>query len=225
MKQVFVVDDDPNITHLISMQLRHEKFKVMEFNDSTLVYERVIKDMPDLLIIDIMMPDLDGYDLLKKIRKVSDIPVIMLSAKGETFDKVLALELGADDYMQKPFESKELIARIKAILRRSSGHTSDEEIILLQDLIINLTEYTIKYFNQDIILPKKEFELLAFLAKHKNQVFTRNQLLKQIWGYDFAGNNRTVDVHIKRLREKLNNENNKWEIKTVWGVGYKFSVN
>jgi DNA-binding response OmpR family regulator len=180
--------------------------------------------MPDLLIMDIMMPDIDGFDLLKKIRRISDVSVIMLSSKGETFDKVLALELGADDYIVKPFEPNELLARVKAILRRSHISNNNENIIVLPNLTINLSEYTVDFFNDNLEIPKKEFELLVFLVKNKNQVFTRNQILSKIWGYDYLGNSRTVDVHIKRLRGKLEYKNPLWEIKTVWGVGYKFEM-
>ena len=222
-KRIFVVDDDKNITNLISIYLEKEKYTVYEFNDSKEALDNFIKIVPDLLIIDIMMPDMDGFDLLKNIRKISDASVIMLSAKGETFDKVLALELGADDYIVKPYEMYELLARIKAILRRSKK-VNNENIIALPNLIINLSEYEVKYHNESIDMPKKEFELLVFLVENKNQVFTRDQILSKIWSYDYLGGSRTVDVHIKRLRTKFNRNDDLWEIKTIWGVGYKFEM-
>jgi len=222
-KKIFVVDDDKNITNLISIYLEKEKYTVYEFNDSKEALDNFIKIVPDLLIIDIMMPDMDGFDLLKNIRKISDASVIMLSAKGETFDKVLALELGADDYIVKPYEMYELLARIKAILRRSKK-VNNENIIALPNLIINLSEYEVKYHNESIDMPKKEFELLVFLVENKNQVFTRDQILSKIWSYDYLGGSRTVDVHIKRLRTKFNHKDDLWEIKTIWGVGYKFEM-
>ncbi len=223
-KKIFIVDDDINITNLIAIYLEKEKYTVYEFNDSKEALDNFIKIVPDLLIIDIMMPDMDGFDLLKNIRKISDASVIMLSAKGETFDKVLALELGADDYIVKPYEMYELLARVKAILRRSKKVNSNENIIALPNLIINLSEYKVKYHNESIEMPKKEFELLVFLVENKNQVFTRDQLLSKIWSYDYLGGSRTVDVHIKRLREKFNCNDDLWEIKTIWGVGYKFEM-
>jgi DNA-binding response OmpR family regulator len=223
-KKIFIIDDDINITNLVALYLKKEKYSVYEYNDSSEVYENFKRIMPDLLIMDIMMPDIDGFDLLKKIRRISDVSVIMLSSKGETFDKVLALELGADDYIVKPFEPNELLARVKAILRRSHISNNNENIIVLPNLTINLSEYTVDFFNDNLEIPKKEFELLVFLVKNKNQVFTRNQILSKIWGYDYLGNSRTVDVHIKRLRGKLEYKNPLWEIKTVWGVGYKFEM-
>lgn len=223
-KKIFVVDDDADITNLVSMYLEKEKYVVYEYNDSTLVYENFKRIVPDLVILDCMMPDIDGIELLRKIRGVSDVPIIMLSAKGETFDKVLALEIGADDYIVKPFEMNELLARVKVALRRIDSKLMDENIIILPALVINMSEYTLKCNGKDMELPRKEFELLVLLVKSKNQVFTRDQILTQIWGYEYIGNSRTVDVHVKRLREKIVHPDGLWAIKTVWGVGYKFEI-
>ncbi len=184
--------------------------------------------MPDLILLDIMLPGIDGYEVLRELRKSSSLPVIMLSAKGETFDKVLGLELGADDYIMKPFDSKEMVARVKAVLRRfthekttSAAGELPKECVTLPNLVINQTDYSVTYNNQKIEMPPKELELLYFIASHPNQVFTREQLLDHIWSYDYIGDTRTVDVHIKRLREKFKDHPD-WDIKTVWGIGYKF---
>ena len=181
---------------------------------------------PDLIILDIMMPEMDGYEVCREVRKNSSTPIIMLTAKGETFDKVLGLELGADDYMVKPFDTKELVARVKAVLRRLDNKESNAKKINFENLMINLSNYSVAYMDETVEMPPKELELLFYLASHPNQVFTREQLLNQIWGYEYYGDTRTVDVHIKRIREKLGNDEDhpKWSIKTVWGVGYKFEV-
>jgi DNA-binding response OmpR family regulator len=171
-----------------------------------------------------MLPGMDGWDICKEIRKISEIPIIMLTAKGETFDKVLGLELGADDYIVKPFDPKELVARVKAVLRRSGAAGINEKMVSYPNLTVNIGNYTVEYYGKLIEMPPKEMELLYFLSSHPNKVFTREQLLDQVWGYDFYGDTRTVDVHIKRLREKLSNPDDTWSIKTVWGVGYKFEV-
>ena len=176
------------------------------------------------MVLDIMMPVLDGWDVLKQIRKTSTVPVIMLTAKGETFDKVLGLELGADDYIVKPFDPKEFIARVKAVTRRANLQEEENASIEYDDLIINMANYTVMYKGETVEMPPKEIELLFFLASHPNKVFTREQLLQQVWDFEFFGDSRTVDVHIKRLRKKLYDQNDNWEIKTVWGVGYKFEV-
>ena len=223
-KKIFVVDDDADITNLVSMYLEKEKYIVNEYNDSTVVYKNFKRTAPDLVILDCMMPDIDGIELLRKIRSISDVPIIMLSAKGETFDKVLALELGADDYIVKPFDMNELLARVKVALRRIDSKVMDENIIMLPSLVINMSEYTVKCNGKEMELPRKEFELLLLLVKSKNQVFTRDQILSQIWGYEYIGNSRTVDVHVKRLREKIIHPDEMWAIKTVWGVGYKFEM-
>ena len=229
--KVLVIDDDKHISELISLYLKKEGYEVFEAYDGSEGVSKFYETNPDIVILDIMMPVMDGYDVCKEIRKTSTVPIIMLTAKGETFDKVLGLEIGADDYMIKPFEPKELIARVKAALRRSNissniekkEETKTGEVLNFDNIEINSLNYTVKYFGKFIDFPPKEFELLFFLAKHKNQVFTRDALLDKIWGYDYIGDTRTVDVHIKRIREKLA-EQTSWNIKTVWGVGYKFEV-
>ena len=219
-----VVDDDPNISQLIKLYLDKEGYKVECYLDGLLCLEAFRNNPPNLVILDIMLPGMDGWEVCKNIRKISDIPIIMLTAKGETFDKVLGLELGADDYIVKPFDPKELMARVKAVLRRSMGTNEDGQIVSYPNLTINISDYTVTLKGENIECPPKELELLYFLASHPNKVFTREQLLEQVWGYDFYGDSRTVDVHIKRLREKLKIDDSNWSIKTVWGVGYKFEV-
>lgn len=220
--RILVVDDDSNICDLIELYLQKEGYKVFKaYNGSEAL--KVFKEKQiDLIVLDIMMPELDGYEVLKEIRKSSQIPVLMLTAKGETFDRVLGLELGADDYMVKPFEPKELIARIRAVLRRYKPQ-SQNRVIEFTNLKIDADSYIVVFNGKEIEMPPKEFELLYFLASNPNKVFTRDQLLYEVWGYDYPGDSRTVDVHIKRIREKLSEEN-EWHIKTVWGVGYKFEV-
>ncbi|QCX33741.1 response regulator transcription factor [Caloramator sp. E03] len=220
--KVLIVDDDTNICDLIELYLQKEGYKVYKaYNGSEAI--KIFKDkMVDVIVLDIMMPQMDGYETLKEIRKTSSIPVLMLTAKGETFDRVLGLELGADDYIVKPFEPKELVARIKAVLRRYKPQTQ-KRALEFSDLIIDADSYIVKYKGEDMEMPPKEFELLYFLASNPNKVFTRDQLLYEVWGYDYPGDSRTVDVHVKRLREKLP-DNREWQIKTVWGVGYKFEV-
>lgn len=222
--KILVVDDDRNIVELIRLYLEKEMFYVRESYQGEEALELFYSWTPDLVILDIMMPKLDGWEVCKQIRKVSSIPVIMLSARGETFDKVLGLELGADDYIVKPFDPKEMVARVKAVLRRTGNSITQKEEIVFSNLVINKSEYSITYQGEKIQIPPKELELLYFLALHSNQVFTREQLLEKVWGYEFCGDSRTVDVHIKRLREKFDDEGGRWEIKTVWGVGYKFEV-
>lgn len=219
-----VVDDDSNIGQLIKLYLEKEGFKVDYFMDGISGLDEFKKNPPNLVILDIMLPKMDGWEVCKNIRRISQIPVIMLTAKGEIFDKVLGLELGADDYIVKPFDPKELIARVKAVLRRSKKPKDGEQIISYPNITVNLTNYTLTFAGKDIDCPPKELELLYFLASNPNKVFTREQLLEQVWGYDFYGDSRTVDVHIKRLREKLIPNDLSWQIKTVWGVGYKFEV-
>ncbi len=221
-KHIFVVDDDANIAELIQLYFEKEGFKVTTFGNGSTVLNAVKKEAPNLLVLDIMMPIMDGYEVLKEIRKISSIPVIMLTAKGETFDKVLGLELGADDYMVKPFEPKELLARVKAVLRRVGNEDVHENVTVLPNLTIDMDEFIINYHGKQMQLPPKELELLNHLVTHPNRVFTREQLLDKIWGFDYYGDTRTVDVHIKRLREKFTKDD-PWQIKTVWGVGYKFS--
>lgn len=222
-KNIFVIDDDQNISELVSLYLNKEGFRCEEFNDGEAGLKAFQNNAPDLVLLDIMMPGMDGYEVLREIRKISKIPVIMITAKGETFDKVLGLELGADDYIVKPFDPKELTARVKAVIRRYSSHAEEKNIIALPNLTIDMSDFNIKFNGKTIELPPKELELLFYLASNPNRVFTREQLLDQIWGYDYIGESRTVDVHVKRLREKLSGENS-WELKTVWGVGYKFQI-
>lgn len=225
-KKVFVVDDDENIRELISLYLTKDGYEVDQFESGEKCMEALKNVSPDLVLLDIMMPGMDGYDTLKAIRKLGSIPVIMVTAKDETFDKVLGLELGADDYIVKPFEPKEMTARVKAVIRRfqNADKVDNEGIVSVKNLTINMTDYNVTYFGDILELPPKEIELLNYLVSHPNRVFTREQLLDHIWGYDFFGETRTVDVHIKRLREKFEREDNGWEIKTVWGVGYKFKL-
>lgn len=223
--KILVVDDDPHICELISLYLHKEGYETKEVMNGRRAVDEFAAYSPYLVLLDLMLPEMDGYQVCREIRKISSVPIIMLTAKGETFDKVLGLELGADDYIVKPFDPKELMARVKAVLRRyekKDGDTTKQ--IVMPELTINQSTYTVTYHEKVLELPPKEFELLHFLAQHPNQVFTREQLLDRIWGYEFMGDTRTVDVHIKRLREKMNHED-VWQIKTVWGVGYKFETN
>lgn len=223
--KVLVVDDDIEICNMIQMFLEKERFQVIKAYDGEEAIKKFNNEMPDIVILDIMLPKIDGYDVCREIKKISQTPIIMLTAKGETFDKVLGLRLGADDYMVKPFEPEELIARIRAVLRRTNPQDyNKEEKIIFPSLKIDMNDFSIKINDKVVKLPKKEMELLYFLALNKNKLFTREQLIEQVWGYDYIGETRTVDVHIKRLREKLKDVENKYEIKTVWGVGYKFEV-
>jgi len=219
--RVLVVDDDKNIGELISLYLEKEGYETKKVYDGKEAVKEFFSYQPHLILLDIMLPGMDGYDVCKEIRKTSDVPIIMLTAKGETFDKVLGLELGADDYMVKPFDTKELTARVKAVLRRSSLRQESKSKIEYTNIVIDMDNYSVTYKGETLDLPPKELEVLFFLASNPNQVFTREQLLDQIWGYDFIGDTRTVDVHIKRLRDKFKSDD-PWSIKTVWGVGYKF---
>lgn len=224
MLKILIIDDDTNISELISLYLNKEGYETREVANGKLAIEIFEDYKPDLVLLDIMLPGADGYDVCKEIRKKSRTPIIMLTAKGEVFDKVLGLELGADDYMVKPFDPKELIARVKAVLRRNTQPIEEEKVknrIVLDNLIIDKDNYSVTYEGNLVELPPKELEVLYFLASHPKQVFTREQLLDKIWGYDFVGDTRTVDVHIKRLRDKFEGDH-AWSIKTVWGVGYKF---
>ena len=226
-QKILIVDDDNNIAELIALYLTKECFETKIVNDGEEALKEFASFHPDLIILDLMLPGIDGYQVCREIRHPSDVPIIMLSAKGETFDKVLGLELGADDYMIKPFDSKELVARVRAVLRRfqvkQPAVSSNEKCVTYPDLIINLTNYAVTYMGHQVDMPPKELELLYFLASSPNQVFTREQLLDHIWGYEYIGDTRTVDVHIKRLREKIK-DNPHWSIATVWGIGYKFEV-
>lgn len=219
-----VVDDDPHIAELISLYLMKEGYDTKEVHSGREAVDEFPRYQPNLIMLDLMLPEMDGYQVCSEIRKTSKTPIIMLTAKGETFDKVLGLELGADDYIVKPFEPKEMIARVKAVLRRYD-QTPDEisKILTYSNITINMSDYSVVYYGETLDFPPKEFELLYFLAQHPNQVFTREQLLDKIWGYEYIGDTRTVDVHIKRIREKLFREDD-WSLKTVWGVGYKFEV-
>ena len=222
---ILIVDDDPNIAHLVQLYLEKEGFdvKVAQRGDDALNEFRKLP--PDLMLLDLMLPGVDGWQVLKTVRKTSSIPVIMLTAKDETFDKVLGLELGADDYVTKPFDTKELVARIKAVIRRYQVGESPEKELAFPGLTINISQYVVTYMGNTLEMPPKEIELLYYLASHPGMVFTREQLLENVWGYDYFGDSRTVDVHVKRLREKLGaGESMGWQIKTVWGVGYKFDV-
>lgn len=227
-QKILIIDDDSNIAELISLYLMKECFETSlayDGEEALLEFERFA---PDLVLLDLMLPGIDGYEVCRQIRKTSQVPVIMLSAKGETFDKVLGLELGADDYMVKPFDSKELVARVRAVLRRRGAreeHAAEAEatgeIVSYEDIIVNKDNYTVKYMGENVDMPPKELELLYFLMSNPNRVFSREQLLDRIWGYEYVGDTRTVDVHIKRLREKIK-DTERWSIATVWGVGYKF---
>jgi DNA-binding response OmpR family regulator len=220
--KVLVVDDDVNISDLIEIYLVKEGYKVYKAHNGREALKIFIEKQVDLIILDIMMPEMDGYETLREIRKTSQVSVVMLTAKGETFDKVLGLELGADDYMVKPFEPKELVARIRAVLRRYKPQTQKRTIEFV-DISIDADSFLVNYRGSNIEMPPKEFELLYFLASNPNKVYTRDQLLYEVWGYDYPGDSRTVDVHVKRIREKLG-DHKEWNIKTVWGVGYKFEV-
>lgn len=226
-QKILIVDDDANIAELISLYLTKEFYEVQIVEDGEKALQVFDTFQPNLILLDLMLPGIDGYQVCREIRARSNTPIIMLSAKGEIFDKVLGLELGADDYMIKPFDSKELVARVKAVLRRfqparaESAPTS--KLVQYPDLIINQTNYSVIYRGQTVDMPPKELELLYFLASSPNQVFTREQLLDHIWGYEYIGDTRTVDVHIKRLREKIK-DHEAWRLATVWGIGYKFEV-
>ncbi len=224
---ILLVDDDPNISRLVRLYLEKEGFRVECADRGDDAVNLFRKDPPDLMLLDVMLPGMDGWAVLKNIRKTSAIPIIMLTAKEETFDKVLGLELGADDYITKPFDNKELVARVKAVLRRTQNLDEDKaDTLTFPGLSVSQVQYEVFYEGQKIDMPPKELEVLYFLASHPNQVFTRDQLLEQVWGYNFTGDSsRTVDVHIKRLREKLPDcEKHGWMIRTIWGVGYKFEI-
>lgn len=224
-EKVLVVDDDLNICELLRLYLEKEGYNVIIANDGLSAINSFQESHPDIVLLDIMLPQLDGWQVCREIRKFSDKPIIMLTAKGETFDKVLGLELGADDYVVKPFDAKEVVARIKAVLRRTVTPIVEEnKEVRFEKLMINRTNYELRVNGQKVDTPPKELELIYHLASNPNRVFTRDQLLDEIWGYDYYGDSRTVDVHVKRLREKLEGVSEKWALKTVWGVGYKFEV-
>jgi two-component system OmpR family response regulator len=222
--KVLVVDDDVNICELVRLYFEKDGYEVLTVQNGRKAIEVFSEFAPSMVVLDIMLPGADGWQVCREIRKVSNIPIIMLTAKGETFDKVLGLELGADDYMVKPFDPKELVARVKAVLRRYEHKDFDSQEIVYPNLVVNRTNYSVKISGKELELPPKELELLFFLASNPNKVFTREQLLEHVWGFDFYGDSRTVDVHIKRLREKIDIPGQTWQLKTVWGVGYKFEV-
>ena len=224
--KILIVDDDENICELLRIYLEKDGFDTIVANDGEQAVDFAAKYSPDLILLDIMLPKLDGWQVCREIRKTSETPIIMLTAKGETFDKILGLELGADDYVSKPFDTKEVIARIKAVLRRSHEKDKASQIneVRYDKLRINLTNYELEVNGVKIDTPPKELELVYHLASNPNRVYTRDQLLDEVWGFDYYGDSRTVDVHVKRLREKLENVSDEWSLKTVWGVGYKFEV-
>ena len=229
-QKILIVDDDNNIAELIALYLTKECYETLIVNDGESVMPAMESFSPNLILLDIMLPGMDGYQVCREVRNKYTVPIIMLSAKGEIFDKVLGLELGADDYIEKPFDTKELVARAKAVLRRykpaapaPSPAASADKCVQYTDLSVNLTNYSVLYMGRTVDMPPKELELLYFLASSPNHVFTREQLLDQIWGYEYVGDTRTVDVHIKRLREKSKDHAN-GKITTIWGVGYKFEV-
>ncbi|MGN0384426.1 MAG: response regulator [Lachnospiraceae bacterium] len=227
-QKILIVDDDENIAELISLYLIKECFETMIVGDGESALAAVESFDPNLILLDLMLPGIDGYQVCREVRAIRQTPIIILSAKGEVFDKVLGLEMGADDFMEKPFDSKELVARVKAVLRRYKPVTaqpavSNDKRVEYRDLVINQTNYSVIYMGKNVDMPPKELELLYFLASSPNHVFTREQLLDQIWGYEYIGDTRTVDVHIKRLREKIK-DHEEWKISTIWGIGYKFEV-
>ena len=227
LDKILVADDDLNICELLRLYLEKEGFEVVMAHDGEEAVAKFESEKPSLILLDIMMPKLDGWQVCRQIRQKSDCPIIMLTAKGETFDKVLGLELGADDYVVKPFDTKEIVARIKAVLRRSGSvgaPAGEVKEVSYDKLTVNMTRYELKVDGKVVDAPPKELELLFHLASHPNRVFTRDQLLDEVWGFEYYGDSRTVDVHIKRLREKLEGVSDQWSLKTVWGVGYKFEV-
>jgi DNA-binding response OmpR family regulator len=224
-QKILIVDDDRNICELLRLYIEKEGYATAIANDGAEAVAMFEQEKPALILLDIMLPKMDGWQVCREIRKTSDVPIIMLTAKGEVFDKILGLELGADDYVVKPFEAKEVVARIRAVLRRVGG--SDEDAVKevkWDKLTINLTNYELIVDGKQIDTPPKELELLYHLASNPNKVFTRDQLLDQVWGFEYYGDSRTVDVHVKRIREKIDGVSEKWELRTVWGVGYKFET-
>ena len=228
MAKILVVDDDLNICELLKLYLENDGYTVFTANDGQAAVEQFQNKTPDLILLDIMLPKLDGWQVCREIRKTSSVPIIMLTAKGETFDKVLGLELGADDYVVKPFDAKEVMARVKAVLRRVKGETetdeSEKKVVIYDNLEINITNYEMKVKGVPVDTPPKELELIYHFASNPNSVYTRDQLLDEVCVFDYYGDSRTVDVHVKRLREKLEGVSDKWTLKTVWGVGYKFET-
>lgn len=226
MGKILVADDDKNICELLRLYLEKEGYTVVLANDGEEALSKFTVELPDILLLDVMMPKLDGWQVCREIRKKSEVPIIMVTAKGETFDKVLGLELGADDYVVKPFDAKEIVARIKAVMRRTGKNSVEHNVkeVVYDKLIVNMTKYELKVDGKAVDTPPKELELLFHLSSNPNRVYTRDQLLDEVWGFEYYGDSRTVDVHVKRLREKLEGVSDKWTLKTVWGVGYKFEV-
>lgn len=225
MSKILVVDDERNIVELIRLYMEKEGFCTVCAYTGDEALSKFKEEKPDLIVLDLMLPGVDGWQVCREIRKTSQVPIIMLTAKSETFDKVLGLELGADDYITKPFEAKELLARVKAVLRRSGTQEADsQKEVSFKNLSINIENYELQIKDEMVDAPPKEIELLYFLASNPNRVYTREQLLEEVWGFDYFGDSRTVDVHIKRLREKLEGAEDGWQLKTVWGVGYKFEI-
>lgn len=225
-EKILIADDDKNICELLRLYLAKEGYEPLLAHDGEAAVSAFEREKPSLVLLDIMMPKLDGWEVCRRIRAAGQTPVIMLTARGETFDKVLGLELGADDYIVKPFDTKEVVARIKAVLRRCvpADAPAEDGVIRFDKLSVDLTRYELKVDGRTVDAPPKELELLHYLASHPNRVFTRDQLLDEVWGFDYYGDSRTIDVHVKRLREKLENASDQWSLKTVWGVGYKFEV-
>ncbi len=226
-EKILIVDDDKNICELLRLYLQKEGYTTVIANDGEAAVSCYDSEKPDLILLDVMMPKMDGWETCRKIRAKGTVPIIMLTAKGEVFDKVLGLELGADDYMVKPFDAKEVVARIKAVLRRmvaAPQETDADSVITFDNLVVDLSRYELKIKGEVVPAPPKELELIHFLARHPNRVFTRDQLLDEVWGFDYYGDSRTIDVHVKRLREKLDGASDEWLLKTVWSKGYKFEV-
>lgn len=227
-KKILVVDDDLHICELLKIYLENDGYTVFTANDGQSAVNTFLTKTPDLVLLDIMLPKMDGWQVCREIRKTSSVPIIMLTAKGEIFDKVLGLELGADDYVVKPFDPKEVMARVKAVLRRATGdgsaQSNEHKVVRYENLEINIINYELKVNGVAVDTPPKELELIYHLASNPNRVYTRDQLLDEVWGFDYPGDSRTVDVHVKRLREKLEGVSDKWLLKTVWGVGYKFET-
>ena len=224
MEKILIVDDDRNISELLRLYLDKEGYRTVIANDGQEALDCFAVEKPDMILLDIMLPKIDGWQVCRQIRRASNVPIIMLTAKGETFDKVLGLDLGADDYVVKPFDAKEVVARVRAIFRRANPVAPDMKIASFDRLIVNLSNYELTVDGRVVDTPPKELELLFHLASNPNKVFTRNQLLDEVWGFEYYGDSRTVDVHIKRLREKLDGISEQWSLKTVWGVGYKFET-
>lgn len=224
MEKILIVDDDRNISELLRLYLEKEGYRTVIAADGQEALDCFAVEKPDMLLLDIMMPKIDGWQVCRQLRRISNVPIIMLTAKGETFDKVLGLDLGADDYVVKPFDAKEVVARVKAIFRRANPTAPDMKIASFDKLIVNLSNYELTVAGKVVDTPPKELELIYHLASNANKVFTRNQLLDEVWGFEYYGDSRTIDVHIKRLREKLDGVSEQWSLKTIWGVGYKFET-